>query len=1343
MMYTCVRTYSCEQPLSWDDSQMAAVRESRGPDSDGNGSLTPSEQSDNDDRSEHDSDYETEDEDDRLEPRCKALNIQWTGYGRRVPVILFNAETILNRRTDFKTVGERYHLAFKFASTDCKIVRNILLSHGFHEVHPNSTEYNLIWSNSHLKPFTLRTMSEFQKINHFPRSYELTRKDRLFKNIQRMQQTKGFKHFDFIPQSFVLPGDYQDFCSTFIKDKGPYIVKPVASSRGRGVFLINHPDQVPLDENVIVSKYISSPLVIDGFKFDMRIYVAVTSYDPLVIYLYEEGLTRFATVKYEKNMKHMRNQCMHLTNYSVNKRSQDYVKNDDPDVEDYGNKWSMGAMLRYLRSEGKDTAALMMRIEDVVIKTILSVESSVATACKMFQPFRGNCFELYGFDILLDESLKPWVLEVNLSPSLACDSPLDLKIKSNMLCDLLSLAGVICHDPLMRSRQQVSKQAAEITVKLKSKLKGELDDNTAELLGQIEAARLYMKDTDNWLMSRTRSQSVASSASKERQANSALGGLNSEEIRIVRRVREEEARQGGWIRIFPNADSWDTYGVFLQFPTTHNLMLHQRLYQERHKGILPNRSPGGNILAPSRSKNGIQMQVAAAGKVDQEKFIESYAQALLRAKQYERRLGQVKKPHRRKHSKSKRGKLMQGVHEAEDNGEFGGSDEDGGHERVKEKKVRETKAESREKAEGKSTGKQGASMKVHHNISGKELAQSGLKDKDAEKALDKDEAGAVGEPHRIPSPNLPFSVSKYDVIGLLQKGHVLSKVQARTAFAMYLIRVQQRLLSDCGNVLQQDDIDALNEQMDLVLRFLKRAAANLHQIFRVVVPSKRLPLGDRRRILARQLGDFVHLYNKETDTMKAMKVRGKLEGRRPKLSESCEGLDEIQFDQFVYTASEGELEEVLTTYTKINKSAAIFLGGDSKPGMLETKKENLIRRSVYLDNIETTVSVGSADGATRLKHDPVGQPLSGINNNNNKGLNGEVSKTSIRPGSAQLHPASPHSYSTTVAIYTQKLRRPRSASNSVVPLAANTTENRPASSSGNFPVGSIQNPVFTTLDPIVDTYNEKAIQDALQRLALRQQVRQYSVVNGTSVLRPEALSSKPPPGLGSTASADRESKSSPAGLSVGQIFVAAENHLAHSLTKNSSDGTTNLVCRPFHPGVNTLRHPRPQSTLMAAASNNFVQDPSSQQQNVAASACSEVTGAMPQNYHTTSFNNRQFQIAQQAAVKQRLMDQSKAMLEVSKAKHEASVSQAQFQRSSFSLEIPSTSAHGDVFQDTSSTNPEHIQSFKTVVPKPPEQMSYIQQRNGFRSTRKPTVGENNLNFHFHSNLLAAGQDNQS
>ncbi|KAF4788568.1 hypothetical protein TURU_159314 [Turdus rufiventris] len=315
---------------------------------------------------------------------------------------------------------ERFHMSYKIVRTDSRLVRSILSAHGFHEVHPNSSDYNLMWTGSHLKPCLLRSLTDVQKVNHFPRSYELTRKDRLYKNVCRMQLAHGFKTFHILPQTFILPTEYQDFCNTYSKDRGPWIVKPVASSRGRGVYLVNNPNQIVVEDNILVSRYISNPLLIDDFKFDVRLYVLVTSYDPLVVYLYEEGLARFATVRYDQASKNIKNQFMHLTNYSVNKKSGDYVSCDDPEVEDYGNKWSMSAMLRYLKQEGRDTAALMASVEDLIIKTLVSAELSIASACKSFLSHRGSCFELYGFDVLIDDTLKPWLLEVNLSPSLAC-----------------------------------------------------------------------------------------------------------------------------------------------------------------------------------------------------------------------------------------------------------------------------------------------------------------------------------------------------------------------------------------------------------------------------------------------------------------------------------------------------------------------------------------------------------------------------------------------------------------------------------------------------------------------------------------------------------------------------------------------------------------------------------------------------------------------------------------------------------------------------------------------------------------------------------------------------------
>lgn len=83
--------------------------------------------------------------------------------------------------------------------------------------------------------------------------------------------------------------------------------------------------------------------MIDGFKYDLRLYVLVTSFSPLTIYMYNEGFVRFASHKYEAG--NLDDLFTHLTNYSINKASEEYVANIDSVFEGLGSKWSIKALL--------------------------------------------------------------------------------------------------------------------------------------------------------------------------------------------------------------------------------------------------------------------------------------------------------------------------------------------------------------------------------------------------------------------------------------------------------------------------------------------------------------------------------------------------------------------------------------------------------------------------------------------------------------------------------------------------------------------------------------------------------------------------------------------------------------------------------------------------------------------------------------------------------------------------------------------------------------------------------------------------------------------------------------
>jgi hypothetical protein len=93
-----------------------------------------------------------------------------------------------------------------------------------------------------------------------------------------------------------------------------------------------------LDHKTIVQQYIQNPYLIEGYKWDLRVYALVTDVNPLEIYIFEEGLVRFSTQKYSLSQGTLGNKFIHLTNTSVNKQSP--MLQDEKGKIGLGTKWT-------------------------------------------------------------------------------------------------------------------------------------------------------------------------------------------------------------------------------------------------------------------------------------------------------------------------------------------------------------------------------------------------------------------------------------------------------------------------------------------------------------------------------------------------------------------------------------------------------------------------------------------------------------------------------------------------------------------------------------------------------------------------------------------------------------------------------------------------------------------------------------------------------------------------------------------------------------------------------------------------------------------------------------------
>jgi tubulin polyglutamylase TTLL1 len=367
------------------------------------------------------------------------------------------------------------------------VERGVVISNferrGWTRCHESSDDWGIYWANIYsvrqvFNPDTGYRLSDGQVINHFPNHWELTRKDNLVKNVRRYrkdaeknvgvqlpsgsssssagpsaadrdgdgvggvstQPTKEHPIPDFLPVTYTLPADYSLFVEEFRRNPNTvWIMKPTGKAQGKGIFIINKLSQIKKWStprvtseamNYVISRYIENPLLIGGKKFDLRIYVLVTSYRPLKVHVHRDGFARFCNVKYSSDLADLDNPFVHLTNVAIQKTGDEYNSS-------HGGKWSVKNLRLFLQgTRGTEaTNKCFEDIEDTIVHSLKAVQNVLIND--------KHCFECYGYDIIIDSNLKPWLVEVNASPALAATTSADRLNKSGLISDVFDIVAAI------------------------------------------------------------------------------------------------------------------------------------------------------------------------------------------------------------------------------------------------------------------------------------------------------------------------------------------------------------------------------------------------------------------------------------------------------------------------------------------------------------------------------------------------------------------------------------------------------------------------------------------------------------------------------------------------------------------------------------------------------------------------------------------------------------------------------------------------------------------------------------------------------------------------------------
>ena len=232
---------------------------------------------------------------------------------------------------------------------------------------------------------------------------------------------------------------------------GCWIIKEDRGQQGQGIKLaFNLTADAFSQTKCLAQRYITPPLLIDGRRFDLRVFVFVTSYNPLRVFIAKDGIVHLCSERYTPPTSNddIGPLHRHITNTAVNQKIPGYSTGTRE-----GNTGNVRGFANFNNRLGNDVDAFWRDVKKAILKTIGAVKPFVDDAAlrkENYGPDKARhikCFELYGFDFISDADCRPYVLEVNQFPSWVVAGSWFANIKTRILKDVMQFAKLLSRTP--------------------------------------------------------------------------------------------------------------------------------------------------------------------------------------------------------------------------------------------------------------------------------------------------------------------------------------------------------------------------------------------------------------------------------------------------------------------------------------------------------------------------------------------------------------------------------------------------------------------------------------------------------------------------------------------------------------------------------------------------------------------------------------------------------------------------------------------------------------------------------------------------------------------------------